>query len=439
MKTKINIVALSLLLLPLLSFAQSNYYYYFNKKIYLDPVPNKYTAVFTGTVNESIFTNNGIENEKLTPKTYKITGDYQDLLNLGNGVFDINQLYIYRGKEVNLSNEVTLRFKDETTETQIQNLVSQYNLIQTLDTERLKVYKASNPLVVANAIFETGLVKYCQPNFLIKIEPHDTPVIPNDFYFNKQFYLHNYGQSVNGNSGSNDVDIDIPEAWDITMGDPSVVIAVIDQGVTNNHPDLPSNRQERLQGSNMDPYDMLPSDDPSPTLHGNHGNACAGIIGAEANNHIGIAGIASNCIIMPIKIPLGIYGVEATVFANAINFATNNGAAVISNSWGQSVEYPILDAPLVDAINYALWNNVSVVFSIGNNANHMTGDNGFVGFPANLEQEDVDQYGIGVDLIRVGASDRDDYQANYSPTDTEIDICAPSQTKYVCIDSDEGG
>ena len=274
MKTKINILLVLLFSVPLLSIGQNNFYYYFNEKIYLDPVPNKFTIVYTETVDQSILINNGIEHEKLNPIAYEATGNYQDLLTLGNGIFNVNQLYTYNGKDVNLTNEIVLRFKDEATETQKQNIISQYSLEQTVDTQRLKVFKTNNPLVIANSIYETGLVKYCQPNFFIDIKPHN---IPNDEYFNRQFYLHNYGQSVNGNSGVNDADIDAPEAWNITMGDPSIVIAVIDQGVTNNHPDLPASRQIRLPHSNFDPYDIeYPPNDPSPSSHNNHGNACAG-------------------------------------------------------------------------------------------------------------------------------------------------------------------
>ncbi|MFK5037028.1 S8 family serine peptidase, partial [Klebsiella pneumoniae] len=77
-------------------------------------------------------------------------------------------------------------------------------------------------------------------------------------------------------------------------------VAVLDQGVTANHPDLPNARQVRLNGSNFIIGEN--ANDPTPNGNDNHGNACAGIIAATQNNNEGISGIAPNVRIMPIKI-----------------------------------------------------------------------------------------------------------------------------------------
>ena len=77
-----------------------------------------------------------------------------------------------------------------------------------------------------------------EPNY-IKIPAF----IPNDTYFSKQIAFHNAGQVYNDrHSGTNDADIDAPEAWDITTGCSDIIIAVIDQGVTSDHYDLPNSR-----------------------------------------------------------------------------------------------------------------------------------------------------------------------------------------------------
>ena len=76
---------------------------------------------------------------------------------------------------------------------------------------------------------------------------------------------------------------------------------------------------------------------------------------------------------------------------------------------------------IVTAINHALTNNVVVIFATGNTANHANNQDGIVSFPAN-----VDIAGV----ITVGASDRDDNQANYSPTNSLVDIVAPSHRAY---------
>jgi subtilisin family serine protease len=272
-------------------------------------------------------------------------------------------------------------------------------------------------LEIANKIYESGLVKFSTPNFISYSELHQ--VIPNDTYFNRQIACHNTGQVfTDGHSGTNDADIDAPEAWGITTGCNDIVIAVLDQGVTPDHPDLPNSRQIRLAGSNF----VEGNDDPSPGGNANHGNACAGVIAATMNNNQGIAGIASNCKIMPIRI----YddngnGVIAELKADALELAVDSGANILSNSWGYESTDQNLHPVIVTAINYALNSNRIVIFSAGNTANHNGSDDGYVTFPANVNISGV---------ITVGASDRNDDQANYSPTSSLIDIVAPSHRAY---------
>lgn len=243
------------------------------------------------------------------------------------------------------------------------------------------------------------------------------PVYPNDPYFQNQRALHNTGQTVNGTSGTIDADIDLPEAWDITMGSPDIIVAVIDDGVSANHPDLPNSRQVRLPGSN---FGYGNPDDPSPQGNDSHGNGCAGVIAATANNNEGVAGIAPNCKIMPIRID---NNTDTTRMWSAIRFAVNNGARIISCSWGY--QNPNSIVLIRDAINYATSHGVLMVFAAGNTAWHSNSgsylQNGYVVFPANYRHEGV---------ICVGASDRNDHQADYSPSAAEIDIVAPSHRAY---------
>ena len=118
--------------------------------------------------------------------------------------------------------------------------------------------------------------------------------------------------------------------------------------MTPNHPDLPNARQIRLNGSNFADGN---ANDPSPTGDSNHGNGCAGIIGATRNNNIGIAGIAPNCRIMPIRIfNANNTGITPQRLADAITFARQNGADIISNSWGYNSDNPNLQPVIRDAI-----------------------------------------------------------------------------------------
>jgi subtilisin family serine protease len=286
---------------------------------------------------------------------------------------------------------------------------------------------------IANKIQESGLVKYSHPNFMMPVEKHQ--VIPNDTYFNNQYYLRNTGQVFNpveNHFGLANADINASFAWNTTLGNNSVIVAVIDAGVTPNHPDLPNARQVRLNGSNFVPGEN--ANDPTPGLHYNHGNATSGIIAATQNNNEGVTGIAPNVRIMPIKI-LGGDGVNPGInadnnsVASAIDFAWQNGAHVISNSWGYESDNPNFVPAIVAAINRAVTQGRGnlgcvVTFSASNTATHTTGGNGIVSFPSNVQINGV---------LTVGASDRDDEQADYSPTSNAaspnnqiIDLVAPS-------------
>lgn len=219
------------------------------------------------------------------------------------------------------------------------------------------------------------------------------------------------------------------EAWSITKGVSDIKIAVIDKGVTSNHPDLPNTRQIRLPNSNFAAAeDGSNPNDPSPSSVSpkNHGNGCAGIIGATHNNE-GVAGIAPNCKIMPIRIP------ESSVTlvqkcADAITFAKDNGADIISNSWGikptvvDSADIPVIVNAIDSAAIYGRNNKGCVItFAVGNTADRIKGNTGYEYFPAN---------GSCIKIITVGASDRNNEVANYSPDGPNLSVVAPSHKAY---------
>lgn len=327
------------------------------------------------------------------------------------------------GYEIGFSNEVVVKFRDHVDTRQKAAILKTFNL--KLVTNAMPVFESyalpadMNVIVVANWLYETGLCEFAHPYIVCEAEMHS--VFPNDPYFQYQVALHNTGQVfTDGHTGTPDADIDAPEAWEITMGSSNIVVAVIDEGVTSDHPDLPNTRQVRLPGSNFRPNTPNP-DDPSPYDTESHGNACAGIIAASMNNSEDITGIAPNCKIMPIKIG----STNPQIAAQAILFAVDHGANIISNSWGFGDNTSNANV-LVAAIQYAINHGVVVLFSAGNTAAHSLGENGNVVFPANANIDG---------LITVGASDRYDYQADYSPTSSLIDIVAPSHRAYTYPES----
>ncbi len=164
-----------------------------------------------------------------------------------------------------------------------------------------------------------------------------TATIPNDPWWGSQWDM---------------AQINAPAAWDIEQGRPSVVICILDEGVDLGHPDLQFSEQGINLGTMMPPG--------SPT--GAHGTACAGIAAATINNNQGIAGVAPGCRIMP----LAFQNWSDIECAIGINYATANGAAVISMSFGVydhwGWDYNLIDPEIQNAFN----NNVVMCVAAGN-------------------------------------------------------------------------
>jgi len=356
---------------------------------------------------------------------------FMDKIKKQTDVKSCNPVYaINTGLEMGVTDEFLVKFNDNISQKKIQKLHKKYGVEVVKTTELyqlIKVPDGSDAMEIANVYQESGLTRFSHPNFISDIELHQ--VIPNDPYFINQFSLNNTGQVfTDGHWGTNDADIDAPEAWTITQGDNDIIIAVLDQGVTPNHPDLPNARQVRLNGSNFGDGDP---NNPTPTGNGNHGNACAGIIAATQNNNQGISGIAPNCRIMPLRV----HGATVQRTADAITFAWENGADILSCSWGYESTNANFQPVIRDAIINAttLGRNERgciVVFSASNSADHAHNGDGEVRFPSN-----VDVAGV----LTVGASERDDFQANYSPLSNPnspnnqiIDLVAPSHRAYSC-------
>lgn len=218
-------------------------------------------------------------------------------------------------------------------------------------------------LRMANLFFESGLFTYAEPDFRLLNALH---AVPNDPLYNLQWSHLNTG-AANQGSGVLGADIDVDEAWDITMGSPIIRVAVLDEGVQRTHPDLINN---------IDPlgFGLTAGNATTGNILANtrsHGTSCAGIIAAEANNNIGVAGIAPLSKIIPVNITVntsGTFGSSAQI-AQATDWAWNEGGAdVLSNSWGGGTASSLIQ----DAIRRATTLGRSgkgaiVIFSSGNN------------------------------------------------------------------------
>lgn len=181
----------------------------------------------------------------------------------------------------------------------------------------------------------TGLSRYIEPNIIYHVA-----FVSNDLYRTLQWGLRK---------------VEAYSAWNITIGDPRILVAIVDTGVDYEHPDLRANYVALG-------HDWV-NDDPDPTDDHGHGTHCAGIIASELNNSIGIAGVAQVRIMA--EKALNKYGSGwSDDLANAIYHAVDQGANIISNSWGGYETSELI----YDAIRYAYEAGVLVIASAGNDA-----------------------------------------------------------------------
>jgi subtilisin family serine protease/putative cell wall-binding protein len=169
-------------------------------------------------------------------------------------------------------------------------------------------------------------------------------------YFGQQWALHNTGQTVGGYAGVPDVDINVPEAWAITQGSPSVVVAVLDNGVDLSHPDLAGRawtNPGEIAGNGIDDdgndliddvngWDFCADDNTLYEPGQTHGTHVAGSIAASGNG-VGIAGVAPQVTVMAVRF-LSDNDADGcgtdTQAADAIAYAVSMGARIVNASWG---------------------------------------------------------------------------------------------------------
>ncbi|MDR1877728.1 MAG: S8 family serine peptidase [Flavobacteriaceae bacterium] len=207
---------------------------------------------------------------------------------------------------------------------------------------------------VIDEYYKTGEIEYAEPDYPVYIHGTRTTVSPDDEYYYRQWALKNDGtfSTLPAKPGA---DISMEKAWEIEQGSSNIIVAVIDTGVNWAHSEF-ENRIWINKG-----WNFADNNDDLTDING-HGTNVAGIIGANANNSIGYAGVDRNCKLMILRVfDSAGNGIMSYVVA-AINYAVDNGARVINLSLGGTG----LSITLQNAVNYALANNVVVVASMGN-------------------------------------------------------------------------
>ncbi|MFA5144173.1 MAG: S8 family serine peptidase, partial [Candidatus Omnitrophota bacterium] len=265
-------------------------------------------------------------------------------------------------------------------------------------------------------------VEYAEPNRIVRAQ-----MVPNDPYYNSSG---SWGQSYGDLWGLKKIGCE--QAWDLSRGK-GIVVAVIDTGVDYNHrdiwdniwvnPDVVSdvnndgkidlndcdlNHNQTIETSeivnHMFGWDFINNDN-NPMDGRGHGTHCAGTIAAIGNNSIGVIGVAPEAKIMCIK-GLGDDGSGSNiVLAEGIKYAADNGAKVLSNSWGGSG----ISQTLTDVFNYAVSKGCVCIAAAGNNNMDIAGFN-----PANIDN-----------VIAVAASNQNDERCDFSNFGTKVDVSAP--------------
>jgi len=266
-------------------------------------------------------------------------------------------------------------------------------------------------------------VEYATPVYI-----QQASFTPNDPRFPQQEWLTN---------------MRLPQAWDISKGSKSVIVAIVDSGTDWQHEDLtnqiwtntgeiPNNNKDDDNNGYVDDvrgWDFVgnvtlqeafsgilkPDNDPRidfPTINGTngHGTVVAGCTGATTNNATGVASPGYNVTLMPLKCGSDRTDVPSILEGyTAIRYAADMGAHIINCSWGGQGQSPGMQ----DVIDYAVAKGALVVAASGNDGrdNDVTPQN-----PANLDG-----------VLSVGASNNSDRVTNFSNYGWAVDVYAPGQ------------
>ncbi len=280
----------------------------------------------------------------------------------------------------------------------------------------LQVPPGSDPVAVVLQLQATGLCEFAEVNALGRWLG-----IPNDPSFSQLWHLNNTGQS----GGTPGADVDAPEAWEMTGGEPSVVIAVIDSGTEITHSDLSATvwvNPDEVPGNGVDDdangliddvngWDFE-SNNNNPNGGFFHGTSVAGVVAARGNNGIGIAGLAgggsggTGCRYLPIC--AGSFAPITSVLDDAVSYVAGEGVRAIT----LSLQVPDT-AAVTDALDAAHAAGVFIDCASGNSAGAIT-------YPATLAS-----------VMAVGSTNHNDQKSSFSNFGADLEVVAPGENIYM--------
>jgi subtilisin family serine protease len=323
-----------------------------------------------------------------------------------------------------VTREITVRFQPRTTAAQRTRVLKDLDLTiketNEFNKNQFVVVPASDideseTIRTANRLSERPEVEYAAPNF---VSESRKLAMPNDPQLRAQWHLNNSG----ANDGVAGEDVRAFDAWDITPGGKrSIVIAIVDDGVDLEHPDLQANIWVNPKATAPDRNGRNFFDDdfnPRPRyfarpfdetdLNDIHGTPCAGVAAAVGNNKTGVTGIAYRCQILAVKV----FGGEGLApndrIADAIRYSGQK-ADVISNSWAVP-RNPDVESAIDDVVKTGRGGKGALVFCATGNESRQA-----IGFPASHPS-----------ALAVGASNDQGKRSEYSNRGQGTQFVAPS-------------
>ena len=213
-----------------------------------------------------------------------------------------------------------------------------------------------------NRLSGRGVVRFAQPD---AITTHRHSLIPNDPLFSSQWALNQ----------ASDIDMDAPEAWDVTIGDESVVVVVLDDGAQQGHPDLHQLPGSTFTGASSGGEHSTPCD--------GHGTMVSSCISSTINNNLDLVGVAPGCFTRGGKIfnaidffgfCFGLLESQDSWIVDGLEWSVDIGARITNSSWGGGAS----SAVVVSAFANARAQGVIHFAAAGNDGSST------IGFPANL-------------------------------------------------------
>jgi len=318
----------------------------------------------------------------------------------GEGIFVSQELGTSTGAPAErVPDQIMVKFKPGTAETNIQSLNrSQGAAVKRIVAEAFVVLKVPASRSVDDLVESyraNADVEWAEPDYIAHALGS-----PNDPYFSYQWHLFDYG-TPSGKSVSN-FGVQAPSAWNASTGS-NVTVAIVDTGAAYENY-TPYAQAPDLAGTTFVPgYDFV-NGDTHPNDDESHGTHVTGTVAQTTNNSYGVAGIAFNAKIMPVKVLDSSGSGSYSNIAAGIRWAADNGAKIINMSLGGSSGSQALQ----EAIDHAQGGGVLVVCAAGNNGSSN------VLYPARYPW-----------CIAVGATRFDGARVSYSNYGSDLDLVAP--------------